>query len=211
MKINHLFLIAGIALVAFSCNKEHLSTPSGNNSIIYESKSMSNYKFTPYQTGMTYHIDNVSVYNDILGVVASIASGGKTDDKANWYKDITISNLKLSSYLKIKLSSTSGYNLSTNLTDCKLIYSYYPIDNSGEKKEVLAFFDSYDSANKVVKMIPVSQDLTSLFKTNANNYGDLYLKFSFAQNGGSEYAYLEYSIPFDYDYSYKTKEAKKKE
>lgn len=177
--------------------------------MIYESKPMSNYKFSPSQYGLTYHIDNAYVYTDVLGVVASMAAGGKTDDKANWYKDITISDLKLSSYLNIKLSATSGYNLSSNLTDCKLIYSYYPMDNSGEKKEVLAFFDSYDAANKVVKMIPVSQDLTNLFKTN--NYGDLYLKFSFSQSGVGEYAYLEYTVPFDYSYSYSTKSSKKKE
>lgn len=195
--------------MALSCNKEQVSSPSGTNSIIYESKPMSNYKFSPSQYGLTYHIDNAYVYTDVLGVVASMAAGGKTDDKANWYKDITISDLKLSSYLEIKLSATSGYNLSSNLTDCKLIYSYYPMDNSGEKKEVLAFFDSYDAANKVVKMIPVSQDLTNLFKTN--NYGDLYLKFSFSQSGVGEYAYLEYTVPFDYSYSYSTKSSKKKE
>jgi hypothetical protein len=210
MKLKSIFFLTfTITLFSLSsCNKYKPSTMGGDNSIIYESPSMNGEKMTPSKFGNIYYIDNVAVYTDIYGVVSDMATSGMTNDKPNWVKDIVIQNIKLSDYFRIKASGLTGFgNL---MTDCKLIYSYYPIDNSGEKKVILAMSDGYDNSTKEVKMISMGQDLTALFKENKYNSGKLYLDFKF-NDSPNDYVYINYYIPFDYSYQFTNKEASKKE
>lgn len=193
----------------FSCKKEMKhGNISGNNSIVYESDYMYQYKFRPLSIGNTYIIKyHLDVYSDVVGRVSILASGGKTNGKADWFKDIEISNLKLVDDVKISLSG-SNLNFSNDLINCKLIYSYYPIDNSGKKTKILATFNGYSPSEGKVSLSSSGENLINLFKENPD--GNLYLEFSFTQNAAADqYANLGYSVAFHYDYSYTTMESKK--
>ncbi|MCO5259524.1 MAG: hypothetical protein M9916_05220 [Crocinitomicaceae bacterium] len=195
------YLLLATTLI-LSCKKEgNHYNPNGNNTIVYESDYMYPYKFKPLSSGnrfiIEYHLD---VYQDILGQIAYSANGSKTDGEADWFKNLTVSNLKLSDEIKIKLTD-SDLNFSNDLTNCKLIYSYYPIDNSGKKTRLLATFNGYNSSDKTVSLISTGNDLSSLFQENSS--GTLYLDFSFSKSATADnYANLTYLIAFNYDYSY---------
>lgn len=189
--------------VLFSCKKEkNLGNPSGTNSISYQSDYTYQYKFRPLSIGNTYIFQyDIDIYSDILGRVTFLASGGKTDGKADWFRDIVISNIKLIDDVNISLSG-SDLNFSHDLINCKLIYSYYPVDNSGQQKKVLATFNGYNSSEAKVKLSSSGEDLTNLFKENPVG-GKLSLEFSFSKNAAvGQYANLGYNIAFDYHYSY---------
>ncbi|HNS43231.1 MAG TPA: hypothetical protein PKN22_10770, partial [Taishania sp.] len=169
------------------------------NNIVYESGYMYPSKFRPLSVGNTFIIRyNVSVYNDILGQVAYSASGSKTNGNSNWFKDITISNLKLNDAIDVTLTG-SNLNFSNDLLNCQLIYSY--ATTGSPETRLLATFNGYNSSTNKVSLISTGNDLLSLFKDNP--YGDLYLKFSFSQNAATDnYANLTYTVAFSYNYSY---------
>lgn len=207
-----ILLILSTSLLIAACGK-NVSKGQGTNTVIYERSYLVNaYEIqtaSMVQTE-TFVIGDVNIYRDALGLVATNALGGATNGKPDWVKDIVISNLKLSSYLTIDLYN-DGASLASNLVNCQLFFTYYPIDNSGEKKVVLANFVEYNTAKKQVVLQPINDDLTTLFKEQVFG-GRLELVFRFAQTPHSVGKMnLRYKLPFDFAYTFVSKEAKKKE
>lgn len=194
--------IACLALVA--CKKDSVMT--GNNSQVYRSPQGYPSKITPSLVGNVLIIENADVYPNILGIVSGMANSGTTNDKLDWVKDIQISNLRLSSNAHVEIISDGSSFVRNHLTDSKLIYSYYPSDNSGEKKVTLANYNGIGNTSSQINYMTTGEDITQLMKDNPG--GQLYVSFSFDANSSAPVS-LGYYISFDYDYSYSTMESKK--
>ncbi|HRO76141.1 MAG TPA: hypothetical protein PLP27_08355 [Crocinitomicaceae bacterium] len=212
MKKRKIIFVLSLVLVLGSCGKK-VHTGQGTNTVIYErSHLVDAYEIqtAPMLQNETFVIGDVNVYQDALGLVAYSALGGATNGKPDWVKDIVIRNLKLSEHLKISLYN-DGASLANNLVNCQLFFTYYPMDNSGEKKVVLANFVEYNSSKNEVIMQTTGNDLTTLFKEQVFG-GQLELVFKFAQTPHSVGKMkLRYTIAFDFAYTFASKEAKKKE
>lgn len=196
-----------LSLVA--CEK-NIHTIEGTNSVVYRRDYGDHYKIemAPMVQKETFIIGEVDVYKDVMGHVAQDASGSSINGKPYWIKDITIRDLKLSEHIQIGLTDDNS-NLNSNLVNCQLLYTYYPADNSGEKKVLLANFVEYNASAKRAIMQTTGQDLTSLF-AEQHASGSLRLVFQFGQtphNVGK--MRLWYTIPFSYAYTYSYMESKK--
>lgn len=197
--------IVAVALSIFivtSCKKS--SVIQGNNFHVYETEQGYPAKLKPSATGNVLIVENADLYPDILGIVAGMANSGMTNGKLDWVKDMQISELKLNEETYIRVSGASGFG--SNITNSNLIYSYYPTDNSGEKKITIASYGGYDSSNGRIKYTISGENVTELFKTNPG--GKLYFNFSF-NNNASDYVYMDYHIAFSYDFAYSTMASKK--
>ncbi len=208
--INNPFYYWAIAVVVLlsSCKKENPSNViNGSNNIVYKTGYMNNYKFRPLAIGNTHVVVyDFDIYSDILGQVAKTALGGKTNGKADWINNIEIKNLQLKDELQVSISG-SDLNFASDLLNTQLVYTYYPPDNSGKRIKVLASFMGYDSFYGKVKLSPVSENLETFFSLFP--YGVLSLEFAFSKNSSdNQYANLNYSFPFHYDYSYTNMESK---
>lgn len=202
-------IVFSFVFLLLGCGKEE-RVQNGSNNMIYERDYIDHYKIdvAPMVQKETFVIGDVDIYRDILGQVAQ-NTNGSTNDKPDWVRKVTISNTKLSEYITIGLTNDNT-NLSTNLVNCQLFYTYYPIDNSGEKKVLLANFVEYKAADKKVVMQPIGDDLTSLFSQQQAG-GQLQLSFQFGSVPHTVGKMrLWYSIPFKYNYSFSSMEAKKK-
>ena len=212
MKKRKMICLLSIVLLLGSCGKK-VHTGQGTNTVIYErSHLVDAYEIQTASMlqNETFVIGDVNVYQDALGLVAYSALGGATNGKPDWVKDVVIRDLKLSQHLKISLYN-DGASLANNLVNCQLFFTYYPIDNSGEKKVILANFVEYNTSKEEVILQPTGDDLTTLFKEQIFG-GQLKLVFKFAQtphNVGK--MKLRYRLPFDFAYTFASKEAKKKE
>lgn len=210
-KAKTIILSSSLLFLLTAC-KKNTDTEQGSNTVIYEREYMNHFEIevASMLPSETFIIGDVNVYQDALGQVTSSALSGKTNGKSNWIKDVVISNLKLSEHLEIGLVNDNS-NLNSNLVNCQLFFTYFPFDNSGEKKILLANFIEYSKSEEKVVLQSVGKDLTTLFKDQILG-GKLELVFKFAQtphNVGN--MRLWYSIPFDYVYTYASKKAEKKE
>jgi|GEM_PF-5133932 len=216
MKVRSVLKIAmtfALVLLSGAC-KKNIHTGEGTNNVVYERKYADHYEIetAPMLQKQTFVIGDVDVYRDAMGMVTQIVFGSEINDKPNWIRNVTISDLKLSEHMKINLTNDNS-NLHNNLVNCQLFYCYYPIDNSGEKKVLLANFIEYNASGEEVIMQPTGQDLTSLFTqqfTQQHTGGQLRLVFHFSQTphdvGNMR---LWYTIPFSYAYTFSSMEAKK--
>lgn len=203
----HFFTLLLIAsLLLNGCYGDHVSTMQGDNNVVYSNNYMYPIKFEPSKYGNRIYVDNVDIYAQALGQTAYSSNGSLTDGKPDWSKEIIISNIHLTSNLEVKLS---GGGMSNNLLDAKLIYAYYPINNSGKKEIVLATYASYNASDSKINFDVFDRNLTSTLKENYGS-GEMYFTFKFA-NSKDDNAYLTYTIPFNYQYSFKQKQAKNKE
>lgn len=206
-----IIFVCGFIFSIMACTKKPNSV-SGTNTMVYDRSYEDHFEIetAPMLQKETFIIGNVNVYQDAMGQLAYSAFNGTTNGKPDWVKDATISGLKLSEHVKVGLINDNS-NLSSNLVNCQLFFTYYPVDNSGEKKVLLANFVEYSSSEQEAVMQSTGEDLTALFKEQVVG-GELRLEFKFAQtphNVGK--MRLWYRIPFDYSYSYSSKVAKKKE
>lgn len=212
MRKTEIIFVLSLVLLLGSCGKQ-VRTGQGTNTVIYErSYLVDAYEIqtAPMLQNETFVIGDVDVYRDALGLVTYSALGGATNGKPDWIKDVVIRDLKLSQNLKISLYN-DGSSLANNLVNCQLFFTYYPMDNSGEKKVVLANFVEYSTSKEEVILQPTGEDLTTLFKEQVFG-GQFKLVFKFAQtphNVGK--MKLRYTIPFDFSYTFLSKEANKKE
>lgn len=216
MKRTHLIiLLAGFGLLLNACGKIYKPRAEhGSNSIVYERSYLDpayEINTASMVSSETFLIGEFNIYQDAVGRVTFSAFGGATNGKPDWIRNIEISNLKLSPYLKLSLSNNGSSSLSTNLINCQLFYTYYPMDNSGKKKVLLANFVEYNSSENEVIMQPINDDLTNLFKEQIFG-GKLEILFKFAPTPHDiGKLNLRYTIPFDFDYTYSSKEASKKD
>lgn len=206
-----IILALSVVLSFMGCTKKPM-TANGTNSMIYNRSYEDHYKIdvASMVQNEVFIIGDVNVYQDAMGQLAYSAFNGATNGKPDWVKDATINGLKLSDNLTVGLSNDNS-NLSSNLANCQLFFTYYPTDNSGEKKVLLASFVEYSSSKQEAILQSTGTDLTSLFKEQVTG-GQLRIEFKFAQtphNVGK--MRLWYSLPFDYSYTYSSKVAKKKE
>lgn len=205
------FLIVTFSISMMACTKK-ANSMNGTNTVVYTRSYEDHFEIqtAPMLQTEVFIIGEVNVYQDAMGQLAYSAFNGSTNGKADWVKDATISELKLSEYLEVGLSNDNS-NLSSNLVNCQLFFTYYPTDNSGEKKVLLANFVEYKSSGQKVILQPTGNDLTSLFKEQVVG-GQLRLEFKFASTphtvGNMR---LWYRLPFNYSYTYSSKAAKKKE
>lgn len=215
MRRNRIIAILCLALLLGSCAKMYKPrADQGSNSIIYE-RSYSDPAYEISTASMTssktFLIGEFNIYQDAVGRVTYSAFGSATDGKPNWIRNVEISNLKLSPSLKLTLYNSGSSSLSNTLTNCQLFYTYYPMDNSGKTKVLLANFIEYNASKDEVIMQPVNDDLTNLFKEQIFG-GKLEILFKFAPTPHDVGKLnLRYTIPFDFDYAYSSKEADKKD
>lgn len=215
MKKREIIFVLSLVLMLGSCGKQQIRKGDGTNTVVYELSYLDDaydIKTAPMLPSETFVIGDVDVYSDALGRASYSIMSGATDGKPDWVRNVELSNFRLSPHLKISLYNQGTSNLSNNLVNCQLFFTYYPVDNSGQKKFVLASFVEYNAAKSEVIMQPTSENLTSLFKSQQIYGGKLELVFKFAQTPHDiGVMKLRYTIPFDYAYSYESKVAKKKE
>lgn len=208
---NLLFISCSFLLSLSACQKQ-VRSQDGSNSVVYSRNYSDHYKIgtASMVQNETFVIGDVNVYQDAMGQVAYSAFNGATDGKPDWVKNATISNIKLSEYVTINLTDDNS-KLKSNLVNCQLFFMYYPMDNSGKKKVLLANFVEYNSSKDEVILQPTGEDLTKLFKNEVFG-GQLVLKIMFAQTPHDVGTLrLWYSIPFNFNYSFQSKESGKKE
>ncbi|MBC9811665.1 hypothetical protein H9Y05_04170 [Crocinitomicaceae bacterium CZZ-1] len=201
--MTRLLIISMACLVLAACKKDSVMT--GSNTQVYRSPQGYPSKITPTLVGNVLIIENADVYPNIMGIVSGMANSNTTNDKLNWVKDIQISKLRLAYDVHVEIISDGSSFVRNHLTDSKLIYSYYPSDNSGEKKVTLANYAGIGSTSSQINYTSTGEDITQLMKDNPG--GQLYVSFSFDANSPSPVS-LGYYIAFDYDYSYSTMESK---
>lgn len=193
-----LFLLS--LLILFSCKKERLET--GAQLLVYSSSYFNPHEIRP--TGSPnlsvdwLNIDNARPYQDMLGIAAGSLIGSTTNGKPDWHSDIQVNNLRLISASVSVISEKTFVN--EHLTDSRIIYTYPT--STIEQEKVIAFFDSYNSAESKINYLYTADDLTNLFKEH--QYGTLSIDFKF-DGYNPQPIKLNYEIAFSYNYSYISK------
>ena len=196
-------LITIFLFTSFSGCKKSESVSSGNGGIRYQAEEYTNLtEDAVFYEGRIY-VDNVDLYEDMIGSVLTNALASTTNGNDERISDVTLSNFEFS-LVQFYIYPSEADSMTYHLESANLVMANKAF---AEQKVEVAQMVVVDGINGKVIFAPTTDDVLDWIKSNKPD--EMYFEYklrNFTQAAGP--LNVKYEILTSFDYSYESSEDK---